>query len=225
MWAIGMPLAGMTFVSTLTVSLYGGPTSFPAQTRDSYSTINYVGAACAMFKFVGDERGKPFMAQRVVTFVGHNSDGTNEPVEWIEFIARDSQGRIRFEQHSNFKPPDWREGTAMSDHEIEKIIVPGDTSGSLVTIFDCFNGKSIVLQPELQVAHVMQTCDALPPIQQNSQPYSYLITRLLSIKPQPAISFEHLGNREIEGIMAHGIKSTNLGADKDYEWKGRPIGF
>src|SRR5258708_29519649 len=224
MWGIRETLACMAIVSTSTLSLYGGPTCFPPQTRDSCSTINYVGVGCAMLKFVGVERGKPFIAQRMVTFVGRNPEGTNKPVEWIELIARDNQGRIRFEQHGNFKPPDWREGTALSEHEIEKIIVPGDTSGSLVTIFDCFNGKSIVLQPELQVAHIMQTCDSLLPIQQSGQPYSYLITRLLSIMPQPAISFEDLGLREIEGIMAHGMKSTTLGVDKDDEWMGRPIG-
>jgi len=178
-----------------------------------------------MFKFVGVERSKPFSGQRVVTSIGNNSNKTSKPVEWIEFIARDGQGRIRFEQQGTFKPADWRERMAMSNHEIEKIMAPGDTPGSLVTIFDCFNGKSIVLQPEVQVAHVMQTCDSLPPTQQSSRPYSYLITQLLSTKPQPYTSVEDLGYREIEGIMAHGMRSTRLGADEDAEWNGRPTGF
>jgi hypothetical protein len=218
-------LAWMTIVTTSTLSLYGKPTCFTAQTRDSCSTINYVGVGCAMFKFVGVERGKPFVAQRKVTFVGRNSEGANKSVEWIEFIARDSQGRIRFEQHGNFNPPDRREGIAMSDHEIEKIIVPGDTSGFLVTIFDCFNGKSVVLQPNLKLAHIMQTCDSLLPIQQNTEPYSHLITRLLGIKPQPAISLEDLGLKEIEGIIAHGLRITTLATGEDYEWDGRRIGI
>jgi hypothetical protein len=93
-----------------------------------------------------------------------------------------------------------------------------------VVIFDCFTGRSIVLQPELQVAHVMHTCDSLPPTQQGVQPYSYLITRLLNVKPQPNVSVEDLGLKEVAGITAHGLRSTSFGADKDGEWAGRPTG-
>lgn len=141
-----------------------------------------------------------------------------------ELTARDSEGRIRFEQQSAFKLPDWRVATSMSTHEIEKIIVPGGVSGALVAIFDCFSGKSIVLQPELHVAHVVQTCDTLKPFQQDNQPYSCLLSLFLDRKKLPPnVSIEDLGYREIEGTTAHGIRSTSIGADKDGEWNGRPI--
>jgi len=176
-----------------------------------------------MFRFVGVERTKPFIAQRVVTSIGQNLDGTNKTVDWIELIARDSQGRIRFEQRNTFEPPDWRDGVPMSNHEIEKNMISGVTSGPLVTIFDCLNRKSILLQPELQTAHVMQTCNTLPPEQRSSQPYSYPITRLLSAELPANVSVKDLGHREIEGVMAHGTRSTVLGTDKDGEWNGKPI--
>jgi hypothetical protein len=172
---------------------------------------------------VAVERGKPFIAQRVVTSVGHNVDGTRTTVSWIEIIARDSKGRVRFEQQNPFKPPDWRSETGMSNQDIEKIALPSEASGPLVATFDCFNGMSMVLQPELQIAHVIQTSDSIPPIQEGGQHYSHLITMLLSAKRPPKVLVGDLGHREIEGITAHGIRSTTFGTDKDGEWNGRPI--
>jgi hypothetical protein len=108
----------------------------------------------------------------------------------------------------------------MSNHEIEKIMIPDNTSGPLVTIFDCFNRKSAVLQPEEQAAHVMQACDSLQPDQNRTQAYSYPVTRLLGAKLPPNVSVEDLGDREIEGIIAHGVRTTVLGTEKDgEEWK------
>jgi hypothetical protein len=217
-------LARLTILCCSTASLYGGPTTrLPAQEADFCSNINYVGVGCGMFRFVGVERAKPFIAQRIVTSVGHNLDGASNTVNWIEIIARDSQGRIRFEQRSPFKPPNWRDGAPLSNHEIEKIVIPGDASGPLVTIFDCLNRRSIVLQPEQQAAHVMQTCASLPPDQNSSKPYSYPITLLLGAKLPPDVLVEDLGNKEIEGIIAHGVKSTALGTEKDGEWDGKPL--
>lgn len=214
-------LVWLAIISTSTISLQGEQVSLPGQARDSCSSINYVGGECGRFRFVGVERGKPFTAQRVVTSVGRNLDGTSKTVKWTELTVRDSEGRIRFEQQNAFKPPDWRVASSMSTHEIEKIMMPGGVSGPLVTIFDCFNGKSIVLQPELHVAHVMQTCDTFKPFQQDNQPYSRLLSLFLDAKKLPPnVSIEDLGYREIEGTMSHGIRSTSLG---DGEWNGRPI--
>ena len=191
---------------------------------DSCSNINVVGLACATFRFVGVEREKAFTAQRVVTSTSHSPDGTIAKVEWTEFTARDKEGRIRFEQKEPFKAPDWRENGLMANHDIEKIVVPAGSLRSLVTIFDCFKRTSIVLQPELAVAHVIQTCESLRPEQRGNDPYSYLITRLLNLKTPPNMLVEDLGYREIDGITARGMRSTFLGTEKDGEWSGRPIG-
>jgi hypothetical protein len=50
-----------------------------------------------------------------------------------------------------------------------------------------------------------------------------LIGGLLSGKASPNVSVEDLGYKEIEGIMAHEIRSTILGTDKDARWNGRPM--
>jgi hypothetical protein len=215
--------AWLTILCSSTISLSGGPTCLPVQVPDFCSNINHVGVACGMFRFVGVDQAKPFMAQRIVHSVSRNLDGTSSTVNWVEIIARDGQGRIRFEQESSFKPADWRDAVPMSNHDIEKTMLPGDGFGPLVTIFDCPNRKSTVLQPEQQAAHVMQTCDSLPPDQNSNQPYSYPITRLLSSKLPSDVSVEDLGDREIEGIMAHGVRITGLGTEKDGEWNGKPV--
>jgi hypothetical protein len=215
--------AWLASISISMACVLGASTSTPAQHDSSCTKINYVGFGCSTFKFVGVERGKPFVAQRTVTSVGRSADGTSKAVQWIELISRDSAGRIRFEQREAFKPQKGLYSIVMSTHEIERVMIPGDASGSLVTIFDCFNGKSIVLQPGPQIARVMQTCNTLPSFQQSGQPYSRLIGGLLSGKASPNVSVEDLGYKEIEGIMAHGIRSTILGTDKDARWNGRPM--
>jgi hypothetical protein len=214
-------LALFMAISCSTTPLAAVPQSVPG---DSCSNINLVGVGCATFRFVGVERAKPFVAQRVVTSTSHGPDGIITKVEWTEFTARDTGGRIRFEQKDPFKAPDWRENGVMTNHDIEKIVLPAGSLGSLVTIFDCFKRKSIVLQPELAVAHVIQTCDSLPPEQWGNDPYSYLITRLLNLRTPPNVLVEDLGYREIGGITARGMRSTFVGTEKDGEWSGRPTG-
>lgn len=150
-------VAWLTIISSSAVSLFGGAPPFLAHRQSICSTINDVGVGCATFRFVGVARGKPFTAKRVVSSVGHSPDGTSKTVEWVELIARDSAGRIRFEQQGPFKPPDRREVLGMSNHEIERVMIQGDASGPLITIFDCFKGRSIVLQPGPQIAQVMET--------------------------------------------------------------------
>jgi hypothetical protein len=216
-------LALLIISSTLMACLFGISSSTPAQDSGSCTGINYVGFGCVTFKFVGVEQGKPFTAQRTVTSLGYPSDGTNKTAQWIEFVARDSSGRIRFEQSEAFKPPNVIDSIVMSNHEIEKNVIPGDAPGPLVAIFDCFNGESVVLQPRLQIAHVIQTCNPLRPVQQSGQPYSRPITMILSAKLSSNVLVEDLGYKKVEGIMARGIRSTVLGTDKDPEWNGRPI--
>jgi hypothetical protein len=217
------PFAWLTMISTVMAPLLGVSTSTPAQDNGSCTANNYVGFGCVTFKFVSVEQDKPFTAQRTVTSVGYSSDGTKKKVRWIEFVARDTSGRIRFEQSEAFKPPNVIDSLVMSNHEIEKNVIHGDAPGSLVTIFDCFNGKSIVLEPGPHIAHIIQTCNTLPPFQQSGQPYSRPIAMILSAKVPPNVLVEDLGYKEIEGIMVRGIRSMVLGTDKDGEWNGRPI--
>lgn len=114
------------------------------------SRINYVGVGCAMFKFVGVQRGKPFAAQRVVVATASSADQGRKNVEWIESVSRDSVGRVRFEQTEAFKPPKGIVSLGLYEHELEKVMLPSNTLERLVVIFDCFGGKGIVLQPDMK---------------------------------------------------------------------------
>ena len=208
-------------LTTAVVLLSVNPVSPLAQETTLCSKINYVGVGCAAFRFVGVESRKPFTAQRVVIATIKSSEGDEKTVEWTESVSRDGTGRIRFEQTEAF--PIRTLGVGLSDHEIEKIMLPDSRPGRFVIIFDCFNGKSIVLQPELKAANVMQTCDTLPPIGETGEPYSQLITRFLSMKPRPEVSVEDLGYQEVQGVRARGLRLTGMGGDKDGEWNGKPV--
>jgi hypothetical protein len=54
-------------------------------------------------------------------------------------------------------------------------------------------------------------------------PYSNRVTSLLGGKPQPDISTEDLGSKEINGFEARGVKLTEFGKPGDGEWDGKPI--
>jgi hypothetical protein len=195
--------------------------SLSGQAQDTpCSKINYVGVGCAMFRFVGVERGKPFTAQRVVIATSKSPEGA-KTVEWSESISRDSAGRIRFEQTEEF--PIRMFGVGLSDHEIEKIMIRDNRPGRLAIIFDCFSGKSIVLEPELKTANVMQTCDTLPPFRETGQPYSQFIARILSLPPRTEVSVADLGYNEVQGVRARGLRLTGIGSEKDGEWNGKPL--
>jgi hypothetical protein len=43
------------------------------------------------------------------------------------------------------------------------------------------------------------------------------------VKTPPNVSVEDLGTKGIQGFQAHGLKITQLGAEKDGEWNGRPL--
>jgi hypothetical protein len=213
---------GLTRLTTAIVFLSTTSTSSQAQALQC-SKINYVGVGCATFRFVGVERGKPFTAQRVVIATTESPEGGSKTVEWTESVSRDSAGRIRFEQTEAFKPPTGIFSAGLTDHEIEKIMVRDRRPDRLVIIFDCFSGKSIVLEPNLKVANVMQTCDTLPPFRESGEPYSQLFTRILSLPPRPEVSVEDLGYHEVQSVGAHGLRRTGIGSEKDGEWNGKPI--
>lgn len=204
------------FLSTISVSLQ-------AQDLTMCSKINFVGVSRAMFRFVGVERGKPFTAQRVVTATAKSPEGGGKTVEWTESVSRDSAGRIRFEQSEPFKPPTGMFSSGLTDHEIEKTMLRRYSPGRLVVIFDCFGGKSMVLQPESKTANVMQTCDGLSPNRETGEPYSQLISSILSVKPRPEVKVEDLGYKEVQGILSRGLKVTAIGGEKDGEWNGQPV--
>jgi len=104
---------------------------------------------------IGVEVGKPLAAVQLTKSVAHAPDGTERPVEFIAFLARDSAGRIRIEKRSAV--------TEMGEEKVTPHIRDGGTTTTTwgeqhatALIFDCTNGKVISLQPGMQIARVTE---------------------------------------------------------------------
>ncbi len=141
-------------------------------------------------------------------------------MELVEDVARDSAGRIRFEKHMQL--PDDSEQVTLTTRDGGRLTPTKEMLKSSITIFDCPNGKTISIQPGLQIARVWQRGSASTS-PQRSRPYSSPSSTLLGRKLPPEISVEDLGYKEVEGIQAHGIKVTHQGTEKDGEWNGKPV--
>jgi hypothetical protein len=137
----------------------------------------------------------------------------------VELVARDSDGRIRFEKHGGFRPAGDAETLVLHTRDGGQIETTRETMGISILIF---GGARTLIQPGMRVAHVTKES---PPAKSNRPllPYSIRVTNLLSGKPRPDISVEDLGYREIEGISARGVRLTNLGTESDGEWNGKPV--
>jgi len=65
------------------------PASSDGQNPAPWSNSSYVGAGCAMFKFVGVERGQPFTAERTDIATANSADQGRKTIEWIELVGKD----------------------------------------------------------------------------------------------------------------------------------------
>ena len=175
---------------------------------------------CIAIDYVGAEPGKPFTAD-YISRVSNDTSGVNaNTTEVDDLVARDSSGRIRFEKH--VKLPDDAETRILTSPDGGKLTVTNKLLKTLITIHDCFNGKTVSIQPGMQIAWVKET-GGPPAPRQRIRPYRSLASTLLGRKLPPDLIVEDLGYKEIEGVMAHGIKVTNLGGEKDGEWSGKPM--
>jgi hypothetical protein len=167
--------------------------------------------SCANPMWASFERGKPFIAERVVK-------SSAQPFQQTEIVARDTAGRVHIEQHlrrsqGNFSPQQ-DENTKMTDDDQPELSVG---------IFDCVIGKSISLHPKTQSAIILQPCTGPPRFQPSERPYSYKLTQLLSKNIDPNVMVEDLGYKQIQNVKAQGIRITWLSGDKEIDLKGKPI--
>ena len=158
---------------------------------------------------------KPFTAERVTRSVTHSESGNKETVQRVEYISRDSSGRIRFELRRTTDD-------VAAKPETEAIKTANEELPLQILIFDRAKGRTISIQPGMHVAWVKETGDNGDSLEQ-PRPFSAHFDGLLGMRPPPGVMFEDLGTRNIVGIEARGIKGTNLGREKDGEWQGRPI--
>ncbi|MGB9244159.1 MAG: hypothetical protein WCC03_12465 [Candidatus Acidiferrales bacterium] len=177
---------------------------------------------CAGTIDVGGQTANPFTAKRTTKATTILPDGTKKLTELVQFVARDSDGRIRLERHGGFQPAGDTEKFVLHTRDGGQIETTRETIGISILIFDCPASEMIQIQPGMQIAHVTKQSPRPTP-NRPLPPFSIRITSLLSGKPRPDVSVEDLGYREIEGISARGVRLTNLGTESDGNWNGKPI--
>ena len=172
--------------------------------------------------YVGTETGKPFMAERIDTAITHQSDGTDKRTIGItEVVARDGTGRIRFEKHGPARPEDHKE-VILTSPEGERFAVENVELKRVINIFDCTKGTFTMLQPGMRIAWVKEA-SASSNVNARSRSFSSLFSTLQGHKLPANIQFQDLGIQMIEGVEAHGFKTTTLGQESDGHKNGLPI--
>lgn len=203
MQSIRKTFAWLSVVSLSTASLSGSATWAAPQEHGPCTETHIIEQWCETPYWVNVERGKPFIAERVV-----KSNSRSHSLQQTELVARDNAGRIRLESHSQSE-------RVSSHRDVNTIMALGDDAGELaVSIHDCFSGKAIQLTPNTQTAIVTQSCADLPMFKQNDEPYSHKHNRFFGGKVFPDVLAVDLGDREIEGVKAHGVRLTQLGTEK-----------
>jgi hypothetical protein len=187
--------------------LSGFPTIAFGQDSIACTNFNDAAVSSAIIGWVGIEKGKPFIAERVV-------NSWDQSFHEHDLVARDKTGRIYIEQHNL----PWQFYSSSSHHDANTIWALGTAR-----ILDRFGGKSIDIVPGSRTADIKQLCPEAPSFQQSYHPYSYTLTLLFISKTAASILVEDLGNKRLEEFQAHGIRITWLGTDQEGDWSGRPI--
>jgi hypothetical protein len=181
-----------------------------------------ISQGCLGINYVGADSGNPFVAELVMTSTMATPAGAPKITVMTEAVARDSQGRIRFEKHGIAQPPDDRKTVELVTPDGKPFTVTREEYGTLIEIFDCNRGTSVRIQPGMRIATVKQAKQVAP-----TNPVKHAYSTPYMPRPGPKIppnmTIEPLGNREIHGIPALGVKTTTLGKEEDGDWSGKPI--
>jgi len=212
MFAIRSALPRTFFYGALTTILF--TCGFPAHAQ--------LTKGCLGMGYLGTDSSNPFTAEYVTTSTMASSSGAPKTIVLKENVARDSQGRIRFEKHGVAQPPDDRKTVTLETPDGKPFTVTREEYGTLIDIFDCASGTSIRIQPGMRIATVKEDTSAAPaPPSRHAYSTSYIPGP--GAKMPPNITVEQLGIRDIQGIPARGVKTTTLGTEKDGEWNGKPV--
>jgi hypothetical protein len=213
---LGKTLRRAAFAMLLAAAASNAQTSSPTPAPDQRPR------QCGGTIYIGGQTANPFTAKRTTKATTILADGTRQLTERVEFLARDSDGRVRIERPGIIQPAGAEEKVILHARDGGQIETTGETMGISILIFDCPDSATTLIQPGMRIAHVTK---GSPPATSNRPlpPYSWRVTNLLGGKPRPDISVEDLGYREIEGISARGVRLTNLGTESDGEWNGKPV--
>ena len=192
------------------VLVCGGPAH--AQIQKGCNGVNYIGA----------DSSNPFTAEYRTTSTTPSTQGVPKTTVQREDVARDSQGRIRFAKHGVTRRLDDRKPVALEASDGKPFTVTQEEFATLINIFDCASGTSVVLQPGLRITRVKEGHGA-PAIEPIRRAYSDPYIPGPEAKMPPNVSVELLGTREIQGISARGVRTTTLGTESDGDWSGKAI--
>jgi hypothetical protein len=202
MWKRTTALLGVGIASALAVAA--------ASAQSPYSTDH-----------IGFDLRNPLTAKRV--HVNRTANGKESSSEFLEFVARDSEGRLRIEKRGTVKgPAGSTEEVMLNTREGETFNVSREMLGTVVLVFDWPGEKLISIQPGMRIARVTELRAQLSRPSPD-RPFSYYYAAMLRRETIPNLSAEDLGYKEIEGFQARGIRITNLGTEKDGAWGGKPI--
>ena len=183
-----------------------------AQIRKDCIGINYVGVVSS----------NPFTAQYRTTSTTLSASGSPRTTVQRESVARDSQGRVRFEKHGTMRTADDRETVTLVNTDGKEFTVTREELGTVIQIFDCASGKAITLQPGLRIANV-KTDGGPASTVRREHAYSAPFIPGPEAKMPPSMTVEQLGTREIQGVSVRGVRTTRLGTESDGDWEGKPI--
>jgi hypothetical protein len=174
---------------------------------------------CAGINYIGSNASNPFTAEFVITSTMPVSSGEPRIIVRRESVARDSQGRIRFEQHAVAQPPDDRKTVTLVAPDGKPFTVTREEYGTLIDIFDCAAGRHVRIQPGMRIATVKDDTSATPPVPSKRSFPSLLIPS----RSAPNFIVEDLGIRQIEDITVRGVRTKSIGIEMDGDWSGKPI--
>jgi hypothetical protein len=168
---------------------------------------------------VGIEPGKPFSAERMTHSINHLAGTREERMDYSMAIWRDSEGRLRFERRPFRNAHD--QDSEVSPHPGGETIAAtrGELLGTIL-IFDCPAGNVLQLQRGTSVARIRQQFAAAP-VRPGARPYSSFFNTLSTGNLPATLRFEDLGYKELQGIAAHGYRTSERGGENDGEWNGR----
>lgn len=143
---------------------------------------------------IGIVSNNPFLAERVTTSVTLAADRTKRVNTFMEYVARDSSGRVRIERLLQPLSPN------ATETEIAAI-------RRQIIICDAAAGTSIQLDSLFQTAKITEDSDPAP-TNPARHPYGSAYFPPPNAKMPPNSQFEDLGWKTIEGVEAHGGRLT-----------------
>jgi hypothetical protein len=146
------------------------------------------------FDEIGVVSNNPFLAERVTTSTTLAADGTKHVTTYLEFVARDSSGRVRIERVLQPLSPDPTEAEVAA---VQRQIIICDAAAGTHTQIDTRN----------RTVKIIENSDPAPAnLARHSWSAPFFPTPITKLPPN--IQFEDLGWKTLEGVEAHGGRFT-----------------